>query len=35
MKMNTITWVDLARLKKAAKAAKATLPDLTLSLIHI
>lgn len=29
MKMNTITWVDLARLKKAAKAAKATLPDLT------
>ena len=29
MKMNTITWADLARLKKAAKAAKATLPDLT------
>ena len=29
MNMSTITWADLARLKKAAKAAKATLPDLT------
>lgn len=29
MKMSAITWADLARLKKAAKAAKATLPDLT------
>ncbi|MGH7461565.1 MAG: hypothetical protein ACREMA_11125 [Longimicrobiales bacterium] len=27
--MSTITWADLARLKKAAKAAKATLPHLT------
>ena len=29
MKMSTITWVDLARLKKAAKAAKDTHPHLT------
>ena len=29
MKPKTITWADLARLKKAAKAAKATLPHLT------
>ncbi|MGQ0708201.1 MAG: hypothetical protein ACT4NV_00470 [Rhodoferax sp.] len=29
MKTKTITWADLARLKKAAKAAKATLPHLT------
>ncbi|AVS60887.1 hypothetical protein C8241_03460 [Paracidovorax avenae] len=29
MKISTITWADLARLKKAAKAAKDTLPDLT------
>lgn len=29
MKISTITWADLARLKKTAKAAKATLPDLT------
>lgn len=26
---STITWVDLARLKKAAKAAKASFPDMT------
>lgn len=29
MKISTIMWADLARLKKAAKAAKDTLPDLT------
>lgn len=29
MNMSTITWADLARLKKAAKAAKATRPHLT------
>ena len=29
MKISTITWADLARIKKAAKAAKAALPDLT------
>ena len=29
MKMTIITWGDLARIKKAAKAAKDTLPDLT------
>ena len=29
MKISTITWADLARVKKAAKAAKAAFPDLT------
>lgn len=29
MKISTIAWADLARIKKAAKAAKAAFPDLT------